>query len=171
MNRQLHRFFTEDHHRLDQLLDKATESGDQIDMAYYHLFRTGLLRHIKMEENVLFPAAKKMDPELMQQQIPQYRKEHGALTALMVPPPTLDLIFVIRYLLERHDLREEEPGGMYDICAELTAAQTQELLNILKNTEEVPVLKHNAAPIAIESAIRALDRAGYDYEAILRSKA
>lgn len=168
MNKPLHQFFTADHHRIDGLLIKAIEQPNEIDMNFYHQFRTQLLRHIKMEENTLFPAAKKVDPEVMQALIPRYRLEHGALTALMVPPPTSSLIKVIRYVLGKHDMAEEEPGGLYDICEALTHGQTQELLDKLASTEEVPVHPPNPAPIAIASARRALARAGYDFDEIVR---
>ncbi|MFS8081871.1 MAG: hypothetical protein ACMG51_00355, partial [Ginsengibacter sp.] len=147
----------------------ATEQPGEIEMNFYHKFREGLLRHIKMEEKTMFPAAKIANEALMQQLIPRYRLEHGALTALMVPPPTLDLIKVIRNVLEKHDLAEEEPGGLYDVCEALTQGQTQELLDRLTTIEEVPVHPPNPAPIAIESAVRALARAGYDYDAIVAS--
>ncbi|MEO8960664.1 MAG: hypothetical protein ABI325_02200 [Ginsengibacter sp.] len=166
MNKPLHQFFTEDHHRINQLLNKAIEQPGEIEMNYYHQFRTRLLRHIKMEEKTLFPAAKKANYAVMQALIPRYRLEHGALTALMVPPPTSSLIKVIMYILEKHDMAEEEPGGLYDVCEALTHGQTQELLDQLAGTEEVPVHPPNAAPIAIESARRALTRAGYDPMAI-----
>ncbi|MBS1735891.1 MAG: hemerythrin domain-containing protein [Bacteroidetes bacterium] len=167
MNKPLHEFFTNDHHRLEQLLNKATAHPEEIDMDYYHQFRKGLLRHIKMEEKTMFPAAKKVNESLMQELIPRFRLEHGALTALMVPPPTFELIKAIRNVLEKHDLAEEEPGGLYDVCEALTQGQTQELLDVLATIEEVPVHPPNPAPIAIESARRALARAGYDYDAIV----
>jgi len=167
MNKPLHQFFTNDHHRLDELLKKASKDPDHVDMTYYHQFRTGLLRHIKMEEKILFPAAKKANLAVMEELIPRYRLEHGALTALMVPPPTMSLIRVIRHVLEKHDLAEEEPGGLYDICEALTQGQTEKLLEQLANTDEVPVHPPNAAPIAIESARRALARAGYDFDSII----
>lgn len=168
MNKPLHHFFTEDHRQIDNLLNKATEHSNEFEMNYYHQFRTRLLRHIKMEEKTLFPAVKKLNPVLMQELIPKYRLEHGAITALMVPPPTLSLIKVIRYILGKHNLSEEEPGGLYDICEALTQSQMQELLNQLLGTEEVPVHPPNSAPIALESAKRALARAGYDYDEIVR---
>lgn len=167
MNKPLYQFFTKDHHRIEQLLNKATEQPEEMDMAYYHRFRSALLRHIKMEEKVLFPAAKNANDAVMQKLIPRYRLEHGALTALMVPPPTAALIKVIRHVLENHDRAEEEPGGLYDVCEALTQGQTQELLNQLADTEEVPVHPPNPAPIAVEAARRALARAGYDFDAII----
>jgi len=169
MNKPIHQFFTEDHHRIKKLLINATKKSGEIEMDYYHQFRTQLLRHIKMEEKILFPAAKKANPEVMKELLPQYRLEHGALTALMVPPPTLSLIKVIRYLLDKHDLAEEEPGGLYDVCERLTHEQTQEILEQLMATKEVPVHPPNPAPIAMASARRALERAGYDYDEMLRN--
>ncbi|HUH18610.1 hemerythrin domain-containing protein [Albibacterium sp.] len=168
MNKPLHLFFTEDHHRIEKLLNKALEQPDKIEMSYYHQFRSQLLRHIKMEEKILFPAAKKANPEVTKDLIPRYRLDHGALTSLMVPPPTLPLINVIKYILEEHDLAEEEPGGLYDVCEALTQGQTQDILNQLAETEEVPVHPPNPAPIAIESARRALARAGYDFDEVMR---
>ncbi|MBJ7881968.1 hypothetical protein [Gelidibacter salicanalis] len=168
MNKPLHQFFENDHRQIDIFLNKAIEQPNDIEMKYYHQFRTRLLRHIKMEEKTLFPAAKKVDPEVIKKVIPQYRLEHGAITALMVPPPTVSLIKVIRYILEKHNRDEEEPGGLYDICEALTQGQTQELLDELKATKEVPVQPPNPAPIAIAAAKRALARAGYDFDEIVR---
>lgn len=169
MNKPLHTFFTEDHHRIETFLNKATEKAGEIEMNNFHQFRTQLLRHIKMEEKTLFPAAKKVNPAVMQKLIPRFRMEHGALTALLVPPPTADIIKVIRYVLDKHDLAEEEPGGLYDVCEALTQGQTQELLNQLLQTEEVPVHPPNPAPIAMASARRALERAGYDFDNIIKN--
>jgi hemerythrin superfamily protein len=62
MNKTLHQFFAEDHRRIDKLFNKATEQPNEVDMNYYLQFRTQLLRHIKMEEKILFKAAKKSEP-------------------------------------------------------------------------------------------------------------
>ena len=168
MNKPLHQFFTADHHRLEKLLDQAIITIHEIDMNYYMPFRSGLLRHIKMEENILFPAAKAIDMIKMQEILPQFRLEHGALTALMVPPPTNDLIKVIKHILEKHDFEEEKQGGLYDICESLTHAQTQNLLKQLVNTPEVPLHPPNPTPFAFNKKKRALIRAGYDYDVIVR---
>jgi len=166
MNKPLHQFFTEDHHRIEHLLNRATEQPGHIEMEYYHQFRVRLLRHIKMEEKTLFPAAKKANFKVMESLIPRFRLEHGALTALLVPPPTTSIINAIRHVLEKHDLAEEEPGGLYDVCEALTHGQTQELLQQLAAVEEVPVHPPNPAPIAIDAARRALERAGYNFDEI-----
>lgn len=171
MNQTLYNFFTSDHHRIEAFLDNATKEGDKIDLESYYQFRSGLLRHIAMEEKILFPAAKKADAETMKKILPQFRLEHGALTALMVPPPNDALIKVIRYVLATHDDAEERPGGLYDVCEALTQSQTTALIDILSEYPEVPVHPPNAAPIAIEAARRALDRAGYHYEKIVLGEA
>src|SRR5680860_1871527 len=98
MDKPLHQFFEKDHRQIDMFLNRAIERPNKIEMDYYLQFRARLLRHIKMEEKSLFPAAKKVNPELIQELIPRYRLDHGAITALMVPPPTLSLIKVIRYI-------------------------------------------------------------------------
>jgi hypothetical protein len=96
--------------------------------------------------------------------------DHGALTALMVVPPTHDVIKVIRHIMEKHDLLEEEPGGMYDVCEKLTEAETQNLLEQLQNTTEVPVHPHNKADFALQAAKNALSRAGFDFDLIAKHR-
>jgi len=167
MNKPLHSFFTEDHHRLEVLLDKATRQPGEINIDLYQQFRSGLLRHIKMEEKILFPAASKVNKEIVQELIPRFRLEHGALTALLVPPPNKAIVKVIQHILEKHDYAEEKPGGLYDVCERLTSDQTLMLIEKLKQTPEVPTNPLNPAPIAIEAARRALARANYDFDEIV----
>lgn len=166
MNKQLYQFFTKDHRRIETLLTTATENPDDVKMEVYNSFRAGLLTHIKMEEKILFPAAQKANGGVPVPLAAKLRLEHGAITSLMVPPPTPALIKVIWYVLEKHDIAEEEPGGMYDVCEALTNGQTQELLDELAKTTEAPIHPVNTAPYALEASKRALARAGYDYDEI-----
>ena len=53
----LFRFMADDHARLDGLLREAVARPDVIDRAAYAQFRAGLLKHIGMEEKILFPEA------------------------------------------------------------------------------------------------------------------
>jgi hypothetical protein len=168
MNKPLYNFFTKDHRRIETLLDKATEKPGVIQMEYYHQFRTGLLRHIKMEEKILFPAAQKANDNSPLPLTAKLRLDHGALTSLMVVPPNPDVIKVLRHVLERHDLLEEEPGGMYDVCEKLAKGETQKLLEQLEQTTEVPVHPHNNAAYALDSAKRALQRAGFDFDELAK---
>ncbi|MCW5905794.1 MAG: hypothetical protein KIT64_09390 [Chitinophagaceae bacterium] len=167
MNKPLYHFFTNDHHRIENFLDKATENIHEIQEEYYHQFRTGLLKHIKMEEKIFFPAAQRANNNVPIPLASKLRLDHGALTSLMVVPPTADVIKVIRHVLAKHDLLEEEPGGMYDICEKLTNPETASILELLEQATEVPVLPYNKAEYALGAAKRALERAGFDYDAII----
>ncbi len=167
MNKPLYDFFTNDHRRIEILLDNATENTDSVNMEYYHQFRTGLLKHIKMEEKILFPAAQKANNNTPLPLAAKLRLDHGAITALMVVPPTPDVISVLRHVLEKHDLLEEEPHGMYEICEQLTADETSAILEELASVADVPVQPHNPAHYALEAAKRALLRAGFDFDAIV----
>ena len=166
MNKELYNFFTNDHRRIEDILDKATEDINAIGLEDYHRFRTGLLKHIKMEEKILFPAAQKANGGQALPLAAKLRLDHGAITALMVVPPTPEVIRVLRHVLDKHDVLEEEPGGMYDVCATLTAGETQLILEQLEKATEVPVQKFNVADYALGAAKRALERAGFDFDAI-----
>ncbi|HQE12606.1 MAG TPA: hemerythrin domain-containing protein, partial [Flavipsychrobacter sp.] len=124
MNQPLHQFFSLDHRRLEELLERAIQDPLAINKDLYHQFRVGLLTHIKMEENILFPAAMKANNN---QPIPlaaKLRLYHGAITSMMAVPPTMELIKVLKIILDQHDILEEELGGMYEICERLTKDQT-----------------------------------------------
>jgi hemerythrin superfamily protein len=166
MNSLLYEFFEKDHRRLDALLNKATENPGEIKMEHYQKFRTGLLTHIKMEEKILFPAAQKANDGVPLPVTQQLRLDHGALTALMAIDPSLAMMKVLHYILEKHDLAEEEPGGMYDLCAALTQDQTQVLLDQLAKISEVPVHPPNSSSFVFEACKRALLRAGYDFDTL-----
>ena len=52
----LAQFLAEDHRRLDALLQSAAAQPAQVNREVYDQFRAGLLRHIGLEEKILFPA-------------------------------------------------------------------------------------------------------------------
>lgn len=166
MDRPLYDFFTRDHRRLEALLDQTFAQTDAIGHEAYRQFRAGLLRHIGMEEKILFVAAQEAnggEPLPVQAKL---RLDHGALTSLMVLPPSVALTKVIRRVLELHDEIEEKPGGMYDACELLARHRTEALLERLANVPETPVHPPNPSPKAIGAARRAMARAGFDYDAL-----
>lgn len=169
MNKAIYDFFTNDHRRLEDLLEKATKDMNAIDMDAYLEFRIGLLTHISWEEKVLFKAAQIANNNVAIPLAKQLRVEHGAITSLMVPPPNAELFKVLKVVLEKHDLLEEEEGGMYDICEELTSGQTAEILEELHNLPPVRVHPNKDIPLAWEAAKRACARAGWDYDEIAKS--
>ena len=169
MNKVLYDFFADDHRRIEGILMEATADSNHVDLDSYHKFRVGLLTHIKMEEKILFVAAQKAnggEPLPLQAKL---RLDHGALTSLMVCFPSPAVIQVIKYILERHDILEEEAGGMYDVCEKLTQNETEKILGDLRNVTPVPVHPFNEAPYVIDVAKRSIKRAGFDFDQIARS--
>lgn len=167
-NNPIYDFFEQDHRRLEAILDEATKDPDNIDATLYEEFRIGLLTHIKMEEKILFPAAQKANGGVALPEAAQLRLEHSAITLLMVPPPTLELIRVINNILEIHDEVEERPGGMYETCEKLAKNETEEILKALEETTPVPVHPHNVKPYVLDTVRRSLERAGYSFDELAK---
>jgi hypothetical protein len=160
---KIYRYLAGDHERLDRLLERAVADPEHVDAAAYAQFRSGLLKHIAMEEKVLFPAAQKRRGEPLALAA-KLRLDHGALVALLVPPPGKAIVAAIRSILERHNPIEEGDGGIYDQCDRLVETDADEILHRLQNYPEVKVLPHVDNPFVIEAARRALARAGYDLQ-------
>ena len=151
-----------DHERLDALLERAVSDPEKLDASAYTEFRSGLLKHIAMEEKVLLLEAQRLRGGEALSIAPKLRLDHGALTALLVPSPTASIVAAIRAVLKFHNPIEEDPGGVYDQCETLVGAEAVSILNELKNYREVKVLPHVDNPFVMEAARRAIARAGYD---------
>ena len=167
MKGKLYGYFEQDHKRLEELLNHAAEKEGTIDNGAYREFRAGLLRHIGLEEKVLFPAAQKALGSESFPSLPRLRLDHGALTALMVPSPTPVIVSAVRSILARHNEIEESNGGPYEVCEQLAANEIDSLLEKIRNAPQVPLLPHRDEPFVMEATKRALERAGYrleDYE-------
>ena len=164
MNGTLYKFFVGDHRRLEKILDRATASAPEYDMAFYGEFRAGLLKHIKMEENVIIPAAQKMHDGKPFAIAPRLRLEHGALVALLVPPPSPTIIKALRAILSNHNRSEEVQGGLYDLCERLAGEHLEELMKKVEDVPDVPVLPHKSGLNILEAAKRALERAGFNLD-------
>lgn len=165
-DKSLYNFFTEDHRRIEMVFNEATKDKDNVNLDRYHEFRIGLLTHIKMEEKILFVAAQKAnggEPLPLQAKL---RLDHGALTSLLVCPPSPEVINVIEHIMEKHDILEEEQGGMYEACEKLTQNERQYILEMLERVTPVPVHPFNKAPYALDVAKRSVKRAGFDFDAI-----
>lgn len=162
----LYDYFTEDHRRLEGIFEEATADNTQVDLDKYHEFRVGLLTHIKMEEKILFVAAQKANGGQPLPLQPKLRLDHAALTSLLVCFPSPEVITVIDHILTEHDILEEEEGGMYEACEQLTQHETDRILEDLKNTTPVPVHPFNEAAYALDVAKRTVSRAGFDFDAI-----
>lgn len=154
------KFLTADHERLDGLLKRARGDGKGVELEPFGIFREGLLRHIGMEEKILLPALLKV-PKAPVQLAQKLRLDHGALTNLLVPRPSPEILRAIEFILKRHNPLEEAPGGFYDACDSLLLAQADGLTRRMRTAAEVPLRPYSKRPEALAAAKRALERAGY----------
>jgi len=157
----LYRFLADDHVRLDLLLRRAVADPSRIDENAYAEFRAGLLKHIGLEEKILLPAAQTARGGEPLPIAARLRLDHGAIAALLVPPPTPRIVAVLREILRAHNRIEEGPGGLYDTCERLAGADVDGWVARLRNTPEVKVAPYNDGPRVLPAARRALERAGY----------
>ena len=144
MAAELHEFLTRDHERLDKLLEED-----------YGEFRRGLLRHISIEERVLFPELRRRRGVTEIEK--QLHRDHAALAALLVPPPTEVEIGQIRSILAIHNEMEEESGGLYEIIESLSGVELTALMERVHAIPEVPVMPNVDSPI-VRSSIETLLR-------------
>jgi hypothetical protein len=159
MNEAIYRFFADDHRRLDALLEAATRVSDEVDLDPFGAFRGGLLKHIGMEEKLLFPALRAALGERAAHVTAKLRVDHGALVALLVPTPTPAIVDEIRSILVPHNAREEEPAGVYDLCGALDSAAAEGLLARVRAFPAVPVNPYNDGPEVMKHVAATVDLA------------
>jgi hypothetical protein len=146
MHGSLHRFFAADHHRLGALLDRSIADPRTVDLVPFGEFRAGILRHIGMEEKVLFVAAREArggDPLPIAARL---RVDHGAIASLLVATPTPALVAEIVSVLTPHNRREEEAGGVYDACDQALGTAAQSLVKELESFPAAPLKPYNDGP-------------------------
>ena len=148
MPERIHGYLSQDHTRLDELLTRAAAG----DGAAYEQFRAGLLRHIAMEEKVLFAEARKQGE--LAEMIERLHADHAALASLVVPPPTPALLGTIREILDEHNPIEERAHGLYDACEHL--ADPEALLVRMAAIPPVRVAQHVDEPRIHEHIARML---------------
>ena len=158
---KLYDYLSDDHERLDGLLSRATEGQGGIDIVPFGEFRQGLLRHIGLEEKIILPAIARFQNGKQAEIAQRLRLDHGALVALLVPPPTPAIVETIRLILRAHNPLEENEGGLYELIEKLAVEEAAALLEKLKSSPEVPSLPHNDWPGVLDATRRAVERAGY----------
>ena len=161
MSEQIFSLLAAEHRVLERALSEATADPERIDAEKYAAFRASLLRHIAAEEKILIPAAKAVSEAILPL-AKKIRADHGAITALLAPPPSPTIVRALRAILETHDVLEEGPGGLYDRCQLLVSGRVEELLSRMHAAPEVPVSPHAQGTEVIDSVRRILARAGYN---------
>ena len=71
----------------------------------------------------------------------------------------------IRRLLTDHNVLEEGPGGVYDLCDQLAGFEAESLLKDLRAAPPVAVMPHSDSPAVMTTLRRTLERAGYRMDA------
>jgi hypothetical protein len=164
MTGPLYRFFIDDHRRLEDLLNRAAADPAQVEPASYEAFRRGLLKHIGMEEKILLPAAQQARGGEPLPTAEKLRLDHGALATLLVPHPSPQIIAAIRAILADHNVIEESPGGLYEICEQLAGERLDDLLAKVRSAPDVSAMPHKSDPNVFEVLRRVLVRAGYNFD-------
>lgn len=145
-----------DHARLHALL-AAAAGGERLDANAFEEFRAGLLRHIGIEEKLVFPAVRRALGGEPLARAHELRIEHGALTSLLVPTPDLALCTEIRSLLTPHDAKEEGPDGVYAECERLLSPElSSDLAERAVAFPLVPLMRHYDGPGVHRTAATAL---------------
>ncbi len=147
---ELRDFLTSDHERLDRLLWNALVDEDS-----YREFRSGLLWHIGVEEKILFPIVRRERGEW--EILRQLHRDHAALGALLMPPPSGAEIEQIRAILEAHNPLEEDRGGFYEVVEQLAAEELSSLMEKVRAFPPVRVAPHADTEVtrwSIEELVR-----------------
>lgn len=152
MGAELHDFLSRDHERLDTLLARCRMA---VDLEAYDAFRRGLLRHIAIEERVLFPLLRGARGTTALEQ--QLHRDHAALAALLVPPPAPSEILRIATILEVHNDLEERGGGLYEQIEDVAGAELSSIMVRVHAIPAVRVAPHADTPI-VRSSIEQLVR-------------
>lgn len=156
-------YLADDHDRLDALFHQATHNILEIDLDAYQQFRQGLMRHIGIEEKIVFPSLIKHHGEVAKVITTRLRSDHGAIVALLVPTPDPSVIATLTAILNTHNEFEESADGVYSMIAALGEQEAQSLLHQMQQAPVVPT--HPTKPTAevVEITKRAVARAGYEW--------
>ena len=163
MPRALYQYMADDHERLDSLFQHAIARPGVIDAESYHEFRKGLLRHIAMEEKIVLPSIARWQGGKKAAIGERLRLDHGALVALLAPPPTPSIMLTIQSILEVHNQLEERGDGLYKLLEQLAGPEEEQILTQLKSAPPVAVLPNNNKPEVLEAAKKAVARAGHEF--------
>jgi hypothetical protein len=164
VNGLLYRYFEQDHRRLERLLAEACAKPDAINIAAFDQFRSGILKHIGMEEKILIPAFQRFSGGVPFPLAAKIRLDHGAIAALMVPPPSMTIIRALRAILAAHNVLEESLDGLYEACENSAGPELDAIMKQVMSTPDVPVMPYNHKPEVLEATRRALARAGYNFD-------
>jgi hypothetical protein len=149
-------YLAEDHARLDALLARAARHRGGVDVEAYGAFRAGLLRHIALEEKIVFPALRAARGGEPHPDWKRLRIDHGAITSLLVPPPAAELVAELRSILEPHNALEEGPGALYADADALAGDAAEVVERMMRVYPPVKVAPYRDGPRVLRRAADAL---------------
>lgn len=152
----IHEFLTSDHARLGALLTQSIANPLCVDDAAYDAFRRGLLRHIAMEEKVLFADARTHHSHVIGDLIRTLHTDHAAIASLLVPPPTRALIETLQSILDDHNRLEDAADGFYEYCDRSAADRVPDLIARMQSVAPVRASKYLDEPRIYEHIERML---------------
>jgi hypothetical protein len=158
------RYLAADHDRLDGLLRQALVRPGEVDRAPFDAFRSGLLRHIGIEEKLLLPAARAARGGEALPLARRLRIDHGAITSLLVPTPSPALVEELRSILAPHNVVEEETGGLYETCDALLATEAAALVARMEAYPPVKVNRYQDGPTVHRTAASALSASARQFD-------
>ncbi len=149
-------FFQKDHMRLDRIF-VAYEQQKLIDgnkaKALFAEFRTGLLRHIAWEEEILFPAfesktgVKDSGPTVVMRfehkQIKQHLENIQEYFSKNALPEACQEEVAIMHLLKMHNMKEEH--ALYPTIDRMTSVEEKSV--IFEKIENKPLKSHSCCGI------------------------
>ncbi len=163
MANKLYQYLAKDHERLDKLLEKAIGEDFQVDYETYEEFRKGLLRHISIEEKIVFPFMYEHDVKKTDPFIEQLRLDHSAIVLLLVAEPSPSTIATLLSVLEIHNELEERVEGLYEMLEEMAGEDSSPLYEQFLASPDVPVLPTKPRSKVMGFLQRALERAGHPF--------
>jgi len=161
MPNSLYQFLANDHDRIDKLFHHAVDGGIPIDSSAYDEFRKALLRHISIEEKIVYPAVLYFQKQKTDPVITQFRLEHNAIVVLLVPSPSRSIVATLSSILARHNSIEEQTDGVYEMLDRLPESVSGDLLEQFQNAPEVPILPTRPLSQVIDAVQRTVSRSGH----------
>jgi hypothetical protein len=158
-NERITDFLIADHKRLDVLLTRAA-AGPVFDAVAFETFRAGLLRHIAIEEKLLFPAVRRARGGEPLTRAHALRIDHGAISSLLVPTPDHALCGELAGIITAHDAIEEGADGVYAECEALLGRDASvELCASARVFPGIKVARHFDGEGVVRTAALALSSA------------
>ncbi len=150
-------YLSDDHARLEALLSAAAPGSSGFAPEPFDAFRAGLLRHIALEEKILFRAMRDAGvDDALPALLARLRVDHGALASLLVPTPSRALVAEIRSILGPHNAAEDAPGGLYERCDALLASRASDIVDRMRGYPPVKVAAYSDGPRVLRTAADAL---------------